>query len=228
MGTGVDALKISHDIQHSQRPLPALDAGDNAISFSAGSTEGTITVEASTRTDHVGKQVLFTDFHPLVAGLSGSPLAVSGAEGSLTVPIATPGDMTRLRFGCHYQNASDKDSWDLEASFDDGKTFTKVASAPWQEAGRTAWTAVDAPKGTRSAHVRFAGKKASNAILWSFRIDADYVEPKAGLAPITVTYHWEEDGQAKEDVHTATKADESWKITCAKKPLMKSLVIERP
>src|SRR5262249_34286259 len=35
-GTGIDALKLTHDIQHSQRPLPALGAGDNAISFSAG------------------------------------------------------------------------------------------------------------------------------------------------------------------------------------------------
>jgi len=35
-GTGLDALRITHDIQHSQAPLPALLAGDNTITFTAG------------------------------------------------------------------------------------------------------------------------------------------------------------------------------------------------
>ena len=32
-GTGLDALKLTHDIQHSQRPLPALARGENKIAF---------------------------------------------------------------------------------------------------------------------------------------------------------------------------------------------------
>ena len=66
-GTGLDALKISNDIQHSQRPLPVLDQGDNTITFSAGS-EGTITIEGATSIDpkDKGKQVTFDDFHPVL------------------------------------------------------------------------------------------------------------------------------------------------------------------
>ncbi|MCY3022842.1 MAG: hypothetical protein NTW87_28005, partial [Planctomycetota bacterium] len=35
-GTALESLKIGHDIQHSQRALPALGQGDNRITFSAG------------------------------------------------------------------------------------------------------------------------------------------------------------------------------------------------
>ncbi|MBA2482502.1 MAG: hypothetical protein H0V44_17700 [Planctomycetes bacterium] len=227
-GTGIDALSISHDIQHSQRPLPALDQGANTISFSTGPAEGTITVEANTRTDHAGKQVLYTDFHPKVERMSGSPLKVEGSDGSITFPIATPGDMTRLRFGGHYQCEGENDTWDFQVSFDDGKTFTSIGTGPGQARGRTAWTSTsEVPKGTRAALVRYVGKKVAGNLLWSFRIDADYLEPKGGSAPVKVTYRWEEDGQAKEDVHMASKASDTWTITCGAKPLMKSIVIER-
>src|SRR5262249_57392383 len=47
-GTGLDRVKLAHDVQHSQRPLPALAQGDNTITFSAGPPEGTVTVEGAT------------------------------------------------------------------------------------------------------------------------------------------------------------------------------------
>ncbi len=47
-GTGLDALSIRHDVQHSQAPLPALLEGDNKITFSAGPQEGTVTLEGAT------------------------------------------------------------------------------------------------------------------------------------------------------------------------------------
>src|SRR5260221_8490765 len=50
---GLESLAISHDIQCSQRALPALGGGDNAISFSAGPQEGTVTIEGKQ-----GKQVM--------------------------------------------------------------------------------------------------------------------------------------------------------------------------
>ena len=66
--TGVDALRIVHDVQHSQRVLPALAEGKNTITFSAGPGEGTITVEGSQNLAHKGKQLVYTDFHPDVRG----------------------------------------------------------------------------------------------------------------------------------------------------------------
>ncbi|MBI1918061.1 MAG: ASPIC/UnbV domain-containing protein, partial [Planctomycetes bacterium] len=46
-GTALDAVRIVHDVQHSQRALPALAAGKNTITFSASPPEGTVTVEGS-------------------------------------------------------------------------------------------------------------------------------------------------------------------------------------
>ena len=42
-GTGLETLRITHDIQHSQRALPALGQGPNRIRFSAGSKYQTST-----------------------------------------------------------------------------------------------------------------------------------------------------------------------------------------
>src|SRR5262249_6691290 len=62
-GTALEAMKLVHDVQHSQRPLPALGAGDNTITFSAGPPEGTVTVEGATNPAAKGRQLLYTDFH---------------------------------------------------------------------------------------------------------------------------------------------------------------------
>src|SRR5207244_3443702 len=111
-GTGLSGLKISHDIQHSQRPLPALAAGKNTITFDAGAPEGTITVEGSTNPKVKGKQLLTEDFHPTIEGVAGAPPTLTGGKGQITFPIATPGDMVRLRFGGHYRARDAQDGWD--------------------------------------------------------------------------------------------------------------------
>jgi hypothetical protein len=43
---------------------------------------------------------------------------------------------------------------------------------------------------------------------------------------VKITYRWEENGQAKEDVHVATKPQETYTIPCAAKPLMKLIALE--
>ena len=69
-GTGLNALKIVNDVQHSQAPLPAILAGTNTITFSAGPQTGTITVEGNMDPDATrGKQLSYLDFHPEVVGL---------------------------------------------------------------------------------------------------------------------------------------------------------------
>ena len=65
-GTGINALTIANEIQHSQRALPALDKGANRISFSSGGKEGTITIEGSINPRVNAKQLVYTDFHPTV------------------------------------------------------------------------------------------------------------------------------------------------------------------
>jgi hypothetical protein len=226
-GTGLNRLQLTHDIQHSQRPLPALAQGKNTITFEAGPQEGTVTVEGSTNPKAKGKQLLYTDFHPRIECMTDDPPRVSGGKGQLTFPVATPGDLVRVRFGGHYRAQDEEDGWDLQVSFDGGKTFQTAGRATGPVIGGCAYvTIADVPAGAREALVRFAGRQQRQTCLFDYRIDADYKEPSGGFRPIKITYQWEEDGQAKEDVHIARQQHEAYTIRCAGKPTMKSITLE--
>jgi len=227
-GTGLDALTITNDIQHSQRPLPALDKGENKLAFSAGSAEGTITLEGSTNPAHKDKQVTYLDYKPKVNSLAETDLLVNGEKGDITFTVNTPGDMTRLRFGTHYRAREAKRGWDYEASFDGGKTFKTVDRAAGPTARDVKYTTVnDVPAGTRSAQVRFSGTSAGSAtMIFGFRIDADYKEPHGGFAPVKVTYEYEEDGKPKTETRVMKSPNEAFTINCASRPLMKSITLE--
>jgi hypothetical protein len=226
-GTGLDALKLVHDVQHSQRPLPALGQGQNRITFSAGPQEGTITVEGSVDPKAKGKQLVYTDFHPEVQGVQEGTLRLAGGAGTVTFPITTPGEMTRLRFGAHYRARDAKDGWDMQVSFDGGKTFQTVDRLAGPTPGNSHYaTFSEIPAGTKAALVRFSGTQRNTTLLFDFRIDADYREPHGGFRPVQVTYSWEEGGVEKRHVHVARKPQETYAITCAAKPRMKSLTVE--
>ena len=228
-GTGLEALRIIHDVQHSQRPLPALDRGTNTITFSAGPAEGTVTVEASNSLAHKGKQVVYTDFHPEISGFEKNLFIGASGKGSIAFPVATPGDMVRLRFGAHYRARDARDGLDYLVSFDGGKSWMKVARAAGPTAGDCKYVVVeDVPRGTRAALVRFAGTSRNATGLFNFRIDADYRPPHAGFRPVKVTYTWQEDGKDKRHVHIARKLQETYTINCAAKPVMKSVALELP
>jgi hypothetical protein len=227
-GTGLNKLKIRHDIQHSQRALPALDMGKNMITFDAGAPEGTTTIEGSTNPQVKGKQLVTANFHPNIEGFDkDSPTTLNGGKGQITFPVATPGDMVRLRFGCHYRARDAQDGWDLQVSFDGGKTFKTVDRAAGPTPGLCKYvTFTDIPAATRQALVRFSGTQRGTTCLFHYRIDADYTEPHGGFRPVKVVYRWEENGQAKEDVHIARKPHETYGITCDVRPSMKSISLE--
>jgi hypothetical protein len=226
-GTGIDALRIVHDLQHSQRALPALDAGPNKITFAAGPAEGTVTVEGAVRPDCKGKQLFYTDFHPETSGMEPNLFVGGSGKGEITFPISTPGDLVRLRFGCHYRARGAADGIDYQVSFDAGKSWKTVDRAPGGENGSCKYTvATEVPSGTREALVRYAATSRNATGVIGFRIDADYKEPFGGFRPVRVLYQWEENGRAKEDVHVARTPEEVWTITCAAKPVMKSITLE--
>jgi hypothetical protein len=229
-GTGLDAVKITHDIQHSQAPLPALAAGPNKIAVSAGPQEGTIAVEGSTNDGAAGKQLTVESFHPELKNVKAGNLRVQeGADGgTATFPIETPGDITRVRFGGHYRARDAKEGWTYQVSFDGGKTFKEVAKAMGPTPGCCKYvTAEDVPAGCRKALVRYQGTPVRNTLcMFDFRIDTDYKEPAGGFRPVKVTYVWEEGGQEKKDVHVAKTAADNYTVTCGKDPVMKSIVLE--
>jgi hypothetical protein len=225
--TRLTALTLVHAIQHSQRPLPALGEGENTITFSAGPPEGTITIEGATNLAIKGKQLVYTDFHPTVEGMEKNLFVGPTGKGSIAFPVATPGDLLRLRFGAHYRARDAKDGIDYQVSFDGGKTWKTVDRASGPTAGDCNYvTFADVPTGMRSALVRFAGTSRNATGIFNFRIDADYTEPKGGFRPVKVTYNWDEGGEAMEHVHIARKASETYTIRCAGKPVMESIRLE--
>jgi RNA polymerase sigma-70 factor (ECF subfamily) len=226
-GTGLDSLSITHDIQHSQRPLPALGQGENKIAFSSGN-EGTITIEGSHNKEAVGKQLLVSDFHPVANNVTIMPeIRVTAPKGDLTFPVETPGDMTRIRFGLSGRVHDKNDLWNLQVSFDDGKTFKTIDTLKGPARFASKWvTASDIPAGTHKALVRYAGENAAAAMIFDFRIDADYKQPAGGFVPVKVTYTWDENGKEKQDVHIAKSAEDAYTINCETKPTMKSIALE--
>jgi hypothetical protein len=228
--TGFDALKVVHDVQHSQRALPALAQGANTITFSAGPTEGTMTVEGATDLSLKDKQLTYADFHPTVSGFDGGKrllLIGPGSEGSITFPITTPGDLVRLRFGGHYCAYDAEDGLDLQVSFDRGANWKTVDRAVGPTRGHCLYVeCAKVPAGTREALVRYSGTRRNTTGILNFRIDADYREPSGGFRPVKVTYIWEENGQSRQDVHVARSPQESYVIQSQANPLMKSIVLE--
>jgi hypothetical protein len=135
--------------------------------------------------------------------------------------------MTRLRFGGHYRARDAKDGWDLQVSFDGGKTFRTVDRLEGPTPGSSKYvTFSDVPTGTRSALVRYAGTQRNTTCMFDLRVDADYREPRGGFRPVRVTYVWEENGVEKRDVHVARSPRETYRIECAAAPRMKSLIVE--
>ncbi len=227
-GTALQALRFGHDIQHSQRPLPALAQGVNTITFSAGPPEGTVTVEGSTNLKNRGKQLVYADFHPRVNGI-GEPNLFIGetGKGDITFPVAVPGDLVRLRFGAHYRARDARDGWDYQVSFDGGSGWKTVDRAAGPTAGHCHYTVFsDVPPGTREARVRFSATSRNATGIFNFRIDADYREPFGGFRPVKVAYAWEEAGRPREHVHIARKPGETWTISCSARPEMKSISLE--
>jgi hypothetical protein len=226
-GTGLDALRFVHDIQHSQRPLPALGKGTNKLTFRAGAADGTITVEGSTNVANKGKQLVWSDYHPEVVGFEKNLFIGPAGKGSITFPLTTPGDMVRLRFGSHYRARDAKDGLDYQLSFDSGKTWKTVDRAAGPTAGDCKYVVFkDVPPGTRKALVRFAGTSRNATGLLNFRIDADYREPHGGFRPVKVTLTWQESGKPRQQVHIARDHEERFEIVCASQPVMKAIVVE--
>ncbi len=225
--TGLDALRLVHDIQHSQRPLPALDHGSNDITFTVGPSEGTISIEGSTDLKNKGRQLVFTDFHPETKGLAKDKILLAGGTGEITFPVETPGEMTRLRLSAFYRARDARDAWEVQVSFDGGQSFKTVErlSGPTVSFGKYV-VVPDVPPATKRALVRFAGTQRNTTMISNFRLDADYQEPHGGFLPVKVTWLWEENGQPKKEVRVARQPEEKDTIHCAAKPVMKSIVLE--
>jgi len=226
--TGLNRLKFYNDIQHSQRPLPALDKGSNTLTFSAGPAEGTVSIDGSCDPDMKGKQVTLYDYNPAVKGLNKPGFWVGETgSGEVTFPIEAPGEIVRLRVGMQYRIREATDAWDVQVSYDGQKfdSIKKITGPTGGESTQFAFDKVEA--GKKKIWVRFSGTSRNATGMLALRVDADYKEPFGGFAPIKVTYQWKEGAQDKQQVFEAKKAEETWKIDCVEKPLMRTIILER-
>ncbi|HYE04895.1 MAG TPA: hypothetical protein VEL07_05160 [Planctomycetota bacterium] len=230
-GTALRGLTISDDIQHSQRALPALGQGDNAISFSAGPDEGSLSIAPCSPAAN-GAGATASDLGIVLDGFQAQsdwgPWIPQGGAATATIPVETPGDLVRLRFGANYRAGLANEAWHYEVSFDDGATWIAAGRAAGPHRQNGVFVTFDAvPAGTRRALVRLRGEARGSLLIFRLRVDADYREPRGGFAPVRVTYVWSEAGKERRDEHVAAKAAETWTIRCAEKPTMGELILER-
>jgi hypothetical protein len=224
-------LKISNEIQHSQRPLPILEQGENTITFSTGPHEGTVTVEGACSPETAqGKNVSYKDFQPVVNNLGEAGLIVDEKKGTgdITYKVDAPADINWLTIMTHYRARDARGGWDVQLSYDDGKTFASVIKCPGPTPASGRFVEVkDVPAGVKTVYVKWVGTSGGNAaMLFNTRIDTHYRLPAGGFRPVKVTYAWEESGLEKTDEHVAKEASETYTIKCAGKPTMKSITLE--
>lgn len=228
-GTGLERLAVRHDIQHSQAPLPALLEGENKIAFSVGPAEGTVTLEGATTVNFrdKGKNLFYKDFHPILEGAVRTDGMRIESKGSVTFPIAAPGPIGRIRMSAFYRCRDKRDGYDVEVSYDGGKTFRKVTRLAGPTAGESRYLTIDGvPPGTEKALLRLVGQCYNTTMLFGLRIDADYQQPHGGFRPVKITYVWDEAGQEKRHVHVAAKPQETYTIVCGPKTVVKSFSVE--
>jgi len=250
-GWGLNDVHTWNHFQCSQAPLPTITEGENQLTFSAGPQEGTITIEGSTETETAKKngQLTIADFHPVISGGVTDALRMNGPVGDATFDVVTPGEMKRLRISVVYRARDAKDGFDVQVSYDGGKTFKTVENGALEggTTGASRYLIVsDVPPGTRQAKVRIAGrqanapsafdpkgmspwterKDAATAFIFDLRIDADYSEPAGGFKPVKITYAWEENGLPKGHVHVAKSPNETYAIPCGPGTIVKSYTME--
>ncbi|MCX5683125.1 MAG: hypothetical protein NT049_05505 [Planctomycetota bacterium] len=228
-GSGLDALRFTHDVQHSQAPLPLIAEGANKIAFTAGPQEGTITIEGHLDPDAVaGKQLAYTDFHPTVTGMSKKDLVVGDTgRGEAVFPVAAPGDLVRLRMGIHWRCRDPRDSLEISASFDGGRTWKPMQKLGLAQPASSAYFTFDGvPAGAKAAQVKIAGVQKNTVCIFSLRIDADYQEPCGGFRPVKVTYVWDEDGKEMKNEHICATPQDAWTVRCGPKTVAKSYAVE--
>ena len=227
-GTGLDALRIKHDVQHSQAPLPALLEGKNKITVTTGPYEGTVSSKAPSSVEmrDKGKNLFYKAFHPtLKGGTRTDGLRIEG-KGTATFPVATPGAMTRIRMNAFWRARDKRDGYDVSVSFNGGKTYRKVTRLGGPTAGETRYLTIAGIP----AHPASPGAVRRSIVQHHDALrsaDQPRLPPAARRIPADPGYLYLERGRPrKAHEHVATRPDDVYTISCRAKTVVKSLAVE--
>jgi hypothetical protein len=229
-GAKVEAIHAINDFQCSQAALPVITEGENKLTFNAGPQEGTITTEGCLEPDLAAKNksLAVSAFKPVLNGFN-EKLEMTAPQGDATFDLATPGDMTRIRTSVVWRARDKADGFDVQTSFDGGKTFTTAPNGTLEGGvkGSSRYLIVDnIPPGTKSAKLRIVGKQANTSLLFDLQICTDYKEPAGAFQPVKITYTWDESGQTKTAEHIAKTPQDAFNITCGPRAVVKSFAMQ--
>lgn len=234
-GTGLTELSIENRIQHAPRTLPFLNQGDNTLTVSA---DGDPTIATRTVSCRLAADPGFSENETSeTMGVSFENLKLAhggcwwqGGTGTMTVPIATPGEIVALRFGGHIRARGERDLVKIQVTFDDGQTWQEAARIAGPAQGRTEYFRFDTvPPGATRAQLRYEMTGNNTVGVLSFRVDADYRDPTAaGFQPFDIVHHWREGAEKKERRETVSRLPHQYRITTAAEPEMLSVEYRMP
>jgi len=146
--------------------------------------------------------------------------------GTMTVPVETPGDLRALRVCVQARARGAKDLIRALVSFDAGKNWREAGRVAGPTPGHTAaFRFAEVPAGVRQALLRFELTGTNTVGLFSWRADADYLDPKAANTsrPFDVVYRWKEGDQEKVKEVRVTRLPFRFRIETAAEPEMVSV-----
>lgn len=235
-GAGLGSLQIENDIQHAPRTLPWLGQGANTLTVAADRDKALasrtiacrITPDPSfIKNESTGSMGVVFDNLDVRDG----SCWWKGGTGTMTVPVETPGDLTALHLCTHFRARGARDLIRVLASFDAGKKWREVGQHAGPTPGHTdILRFTDVPIGIRQALLRFELTGNNTVGLFSFRVDADYLDPKADSRhrPFDVIYRWKEDGREKTHQARVTQLPYRYQIDTVGVPEMASVACAMP
>jgi hypothetical protein len=116
-------------------------------------------------------------------------------------------------------------------SWDGGEDWREAARLAGPTPGHTAaFRFSDIPAGVRQALLRFELTGNNTVGIFNFRIDADYLDPKAAKdgRPFDVIFHWMEDGRARSQTARVTQLPFRFRIETAATPELVSVTCAMP
>ncbi len=228
----IESIVVENDFQHAPRTLPRLAQGRNTITVAADPdptlATRTISCRITPPDSTFDKNETTTTLGVVFDNLRVDDGSCwwQGGVGTMTVPIDVPGDLAALRFSTQIRARSEKDLIKVLVSTDEGNTWRETARIAGPTPGTTrVFRHNDWPGGVRKLLLRFEMTGNNTVGIMSFRIDADYQDPRAGSKPkpFHVVHRWLEAGRERTHDELIDRLPKSYAIEARAEPELVSV-----